>query len=406
MSSEEKSSLKKGNLHEGAADAGDLAFILTRKHKSFVVRNSLLDDYTKEGALNKSLFKGLYNLSILFSCGIIVLFPIKRWILKGSPFDYDFFNSFKKEYALCLLQWPLFYMWSYTSFVLQYLILHGVPQVIVTVLQHSFQTSLFLYTMYQALSRDWCSTHVIFTSFACCTHFMKMHSYTNMNRYYRQDWLRCQSNKEKAPISNYPHNISLANFTRYMWSPVLVYEYQYPRSGPIRILFIIRKGLECLMLVMSSYILVSECIYPQIAQGDKISIFALLNSLLIPFIILTIMLFFCTFELILQVFAEITQFGDRLFYEDYWNSTTFEEFNRKWNRPVHMFLFRHVYLECIYLFKTSKIIAQIVTFVFSACLHVRAALRRARPRPPSCHSPLQTATRAKASRAPHPVFLF
>lgn len=81
------------------------------------------------------------------------------------------------------------------------------------------------------------------------------------------------------------------------------------------------------------------------------------------------MLFFCTFELILQVFAEITQFGDRLFYEDYWNSTTFEEFNRKWNRPVHMFLFRHVYLECIYLFKTSKIIAQIVTFVFSACLH-------------------------------------
>eukprot|EP00825_Cyclidium_porcatum_P007537 TRINITY_DN13776_c0_g1_i4.p1 TRINITY_DN13776_c0_g1~~TRINITY_DN13776_c0_g1_i4.p1 ORF type:complete len:156 (+),score=9.69 TRINITY_DN13776_c0_g1_i4:186-653(+) len=79
--------------------------------------------------------------------------------------------------------------------------------------------------------------------------------------------------------------------------------------------------------------------------------------------------FFCTFELILQFFAEITKFGDRLFYYDYWNSTTFEEFNRKWNRPVHMFLYRHVYLECIYYYKTSKLFAQIMTFGFSACLH-------------------------------------
>lgn len=56
----------------------------------------------------------------------------------------------------------------------------------------------------------------------------------------------------------------------------------------------------------------------------------------------------------MNIFAEITRFGDRSFYKDYWNSTTFEEFNRKWNQPVYSFLFRHVYLECFYKYKLSK----------------------------------------------------
>lgn len=54
---------------------------------------------------------------------------------------------------------------------------------------------------------------------------------------------------------------------------------------------------------------------------------------------------------------------------DWWNSTTFEEFNRKWNRCVYNFLFRHVYLDCHYRFKLSKSMAQFVTFFFSALLH-------------------------------------
>jgi len=53
------------------------------------------------------------------------------------------------------------------------------------------------------------------------------------------------------------------------------------------------------------------------------------------------------FENYLQFFAEITQFADRLFYFDWWNSNGIEEFNRKWNRPVHMFLHKHVYSEAI-----------------------------------------------------------
>lgn len=35
----------------------------------------------------------------------------------------------------------------------------------------------------------------------------------------------------------------------------------------------------------------------------------------------------------------------RAFYDDWYNATSFAEFSRKWNKPVHEWLLRHVYLD-------------------------------------------------------------
>ncbi len=67
--------------------------------------------------------------------------------------------------------------------------------------------------------------------------------------------------------------------------------------------------------------------------------------------------------------AELTYFADRDFYSDWWNSTSFDEFARKWNRPVHEFLLRHVYLESLETYKLSKNNATLLTFLLSSCLH-------------------------------------
>lgn len=50
------------------------------------------------------------------------------------------------------------------------------------------------------------------------------------------------------------------------------------------------------------------------------------------------------FEVICNAFAELTGLADRRFYDDWWNSTSFTEFSRKWNKPVHNWLLHHVYL--------------------------------------------------------------
>ena len=71
---------------------------------------------------------------------------------------------------------------------------------------------------------------------------------------------------------------------------------------------------------------------------------------MIAFIIIT---FNMIFENYLNFFGEITYFADRGFYEEWWNSTGYEEFNRKWNKPVYEFLYRHVYLESIFNFNCS-----------------------------------------------------
>jgi len=89
---------------------------------------------------------------------------------------------------------------------------------------------------------SWCTSHSGYISMLACTHFMKMHSYYIINKEYRKDTAYSIKNDE-SPISPYPNNITLWNFTLYMWMPVLVYEYEYPRNKTFRLKFLIWKIL-------------------------------------------------------------------------------------------------------------------------------------------------------------------
>ena len=62
-------------------------------------------------------------------------------------------------------------------------------------------------------------------------------------------------------------------------------------------------------------------------------------------------------------------FADREFYQDWWNSTSWDQFSRKWNKPVHTFLLRHVYASTIEGLKLSRTSATFITFLLSALCH-------------------------------------
>ena len=62
-------------------------------------------------------------------------------------------------------------------------------------------------------------------------------------------------------------------------------------------------------------------------------------------------------------------FADRRFYDDWWNSTSWDEFSRKWNRPVHTFLLRHVYASAMTSLGLGKLGAMMFTFLLSAAAH-------------------------------------
>jgi hypothetical protein len=79
----------------------------------------------------------------------------------------------------------MFFAWSFTSFFLQKLIIMGIPHILANILQHVTQTGLFIFSSYLILTKNWCSTHAAFVILQACAHFMKMHSYTTVNRDYR-----------------------------------------------------------------------------------------------------------------------------------------------------------------------------------------------------------------------------
>lgn len=43
----------------------------------------------------------------------------------------------------------------------------------------------------------------------------------------------------------------------------------------------------------------------------------------------------------------IRRFGDRRFYEDWWNARSFGSYYRRWNTVVHEWLYHYLYLDMI-----------------------------------------------------------
>lgn len=65
----------------------------------------------------------------------------------------------------------------------------------------------------------------------------------------------------------------------------------------------------------------------------------------LPGIFLLLLIFFAFLHCWLNAFAEMLRFGDRMFYRDWWNSTSFSNYYRTWNVVVHDWLYSYVYQD-------------------------------------------------------------
>jgi len=124
----------------------------------------------------------------------------------------------------------------------------------------------------------------------------------------------------------------------------------------------------CVLIVM--WLLTEKNILPILVQSRNLSTVDAVINLLFPISLLLVLGFFLVFDCILNASAELTCFADREFYQDWWNSTTYYEFARKWNRPVHEFLLRHIYSPLFkYPYNCNQKIATMLTFIYSIALH-------------------------------------
>ncbi|RDA84189.1 hypothetical protein CP532_0277 [Ophiocordyceps camponoti-leonardi (nom. inval.)] len=208
--------------------------------------------------------------------------------------------------------------------------------------------------------------------------WLKTASYALTNRDLRHAYLH-PADSELIPAlyaeRPYPQNITIGNLIYFWWAPTLIYQPVYPRTDKIRWLFVIKRLGE--VFCLSAFIWFASFQYAapvlrnsldKIASLDYPSIFERLLKLSTISLVIWLAGFFALFQSFLNALAEILRFGDRSFYEDWWNSESLGAYWRTWNKPVYTYFKRHVYIPLVAR-GWSSMMASSVVFFASAVLH-------------------------------------
>ncbi|KAI8624449.1 MBOAT family protein [Xylariaceae sp. FL1651] len=187
--------------------------------------------------------------------------------------------------------------------------------------------------------------------------------------------------KASQPSHYYPHNVSFMNHYEYIVLPTVIYELQYPRSDSINWLYVAEKAAATFGVIFVMIMVSQTFIYPVVMRtvvmkemgyttAQRFAEFPwLLSDLVFPFMMEYLLAWYLIWETVLNILAELTYFADRSFYDAWWNSVSWDQFARDWNRPVHNFLLRHVYHSSISSMRVNKHTATLITFLLSACVH-------------------------------------
>lgn len=232
--------------------------------------------------------------------------------------------------------------------------------------------------------------------------FMKVISYAHVNRdlriYYRSakqsDRIASSSSKQdnnakplrvdnifleikdlEAPVVQYPQNLTVGNLAYFCVAPTLCYQMNYPRSKEIRWKYVFTLVFRLIFVGSLIIYICEQHINPVLVESlvpmknfDAIVMFRNLLAICIPNTYVWLGGFYFFFHLWLNLFAELTRFGDRKFYLDWWNARSIDEYWRKWNLPVHNWLIRHIYYPLIRQGR-SRNVAVFVVFFYSAVMH-------------------------------------
>ena len=173
----------------------------------------------------------------------------------------------------------------------------------------------------------------------------------------------------------YPQNITIGDLTYFWWAPTLVYQPVYPRTDRIRWMFVLKRLLEVIGLSVFIWLVTAQYAVPVLHNSlDKIATLDLVSMLERVMKLSTISLitwlagFFALFQSFLNALAELLRFGDRNFYDDWWNSTNLKDYWSMWNKPVYNFMRRHVFSPLVGR-GWSVQAASAMVFVFSGFLH-------------------------------------
>ncbi|XP_035225433.1 sterol O-acyltransferase 1-like isoform X2 [Stegodyphus dumicola] len=160
----------------------------------------------------------------------------------------------------------------------------------------------------------------------------------------------------------------------FLFAPTLVYRDHYPRTPIVRWRYVTWNFLQVLGCIIGAYI---PCTYFIVDMFDKtgiepiplVNFMGILATSIFAGGILMFLVFYGMFHCWLNAFAEMLRFGDRMFYDDWWNCTSFAKYYRSWNMVVYDWLYSYIYRDMYTLLGQSRVGAMLVVFMISAIIH-------------------------------------
>lgn len=208
--------------------------------------------------------------------------------------------------------------------------------------------------------------------------WLKNCSYAFTNRDLRHAMLHPSEQSKLPEIYSscpYPQNVTVGNLVYFWLAPTLVYQPVYPRTTHIRWGFVGKRLGEFVVLSVFIWLTSAQYAAPvlrnsldKIAVLDFTSIIERIMKLSTISLVIWLAGFYALFQSLLNALAEIMRFGDREFYSDWWNSWSVGMYWRSWNKPVYLFMKRHIFSPLVGR-GWSPFAASIMVFLFSAILH-------------------------------------
>ena len=354
-------------------------------------------DRVKSGEKQSVNFRGILNLFFIILFVLNVRLVVENIIRYGSLLQFprvDFFNS-----PLILLGYVLVLSLPYLSFVAErYVAMKSRSWANAMEITLILGTLVFPYII--VVSSPVHPIRSLMLLMASVVYAMKIGSYWHCCWDLHQIWKKgelkqlvdTKGSTEDAVLENnklaaeYPESLSVSQMYLYIAFPTLVFQLWYPRTSEVRLKLVFRYVVELIFCVILQFILIEQYITPILTNAiggverriqnreDYMSLsWFLLERLLklsIPNLYIWLLMFAQLFHCWLNILGELTRFGDRRFYLDWWNAVSIRDYWQKWNLPVHYWLLRHMYKP---MRKSSLGIsgffAGFLIFVFSGIVH-------------------------------------
>ncbi|KAG8224224.1 hypothetical protein J437_LFUL002680 [Ladona fulva] len=178
-----------------------------------------------------------------------------------------------------------------------------------------------------------------------------------------------------------------SKFLYFLFVPTLVYRDTYPSTKQIRWKVVAWHFIEIAEIIFYGSFLFGHFLMPQYRKfGLEPLTVGTLTANIFRSMMPSMLVFLCGFYLLLHAwmnaFAEMMQFSDRMFYKDWWTSSTFATYYRTWNVVVHDWLYTYIYKDVAEFlappadegtmpisYTRSRLIPQLMVFAISALFH-------------------------------------